>query len=71
MIFYHSTEALFFFNVYLFILRERESAEGKGQRERDGERKSQGSSALSVEPDVGLDHEIQQTWAKIKCWSLN
>ena len=40
-----------FFNVYLFILRERESREGTGSR---GDRESQAGSTLSEKPYMGL-----------------
>ena len=64
-----------FFNVYLFILRERErecvsrgGAEREGERERERERIPSRLCADSAEPDVGLkitNHEIL-TSAKIK-----
>ena len=42
-----------FFNVYLFILREREHEQGTGAKR--GERESQAVSIFTAEPDVGLD----------------
>ena len=38
----------------IYFERERKREEGRG-RERDGERESQADSAVSVEPDVGLE----------------
>ena len=48
----------FFFNVYLFTLREREREStlvSKGGTEGEGERESQAGSTLSTEPDMGLN----------------
>ena len=65
-----------FFNVYLFILIERERERmSRGGAERQGEKEFQAGSTLpaSTEPEVGLeltDHEIM-TWAKIKSRTLN
>ena len=46
-----------FFNVYLFILRERERERERaeeGQRQREGERIPSKLHAVSAEPDAGL-----------------
>ena len=42
------------FFLYLFILRDRARV-GEGQRERKRENPKQALSAISTEPDVGLD----------------
>ena len=47
--------SFFFFNVYVFILRERVCVSGRGQRGRERERESQAVFMLGTEPDVGLD----------------
>ena len=40
--------------------------------ETEGERDSQVDSVLSVEPDLGLDHDPEiMMWAEIKSWTLN
>ena len=60
-IIFKSIYLIFYFNVYLFIL---------GQRE--GERESQAGSVLSVQrPTRSLTNLEIMTWAKIKIWSLN
>ena len=43
---------MIFLNIYLFILRERESG---ARAEREGERESQVGSIVSTEPDMELD----------------
>ena len=50
-----------FLNVYSFILKERECMWGGGGTETEGERESQASSMLSVDPKTGFpshNHEI-------------
>ena len=63
-----------FFNVYLFILRERETEHKQGRGiGRGRERIPNGLHADSTEPDLELDlmnHEIM-TWAKTKSWMFN
>ena len=57
---------------FLFIFESGETSWG-GERQREGERRENPKhSALSAEPDTGLDlsHEIM-TWAEIKSWTLN
>ena len=57
----------FLFNVYLFILREREHKQGSGDTDREGDTESESGSrlrAVSTEPNVGAqtpklrDHDL-------------
>ena len=63
----------FFMFIYLFILKERGSMSGGRRREGDRDRISSRLYAVSMEPDVGLQHrncEIKAQ-AEIKSWTLN
>ena len=45
---------IYFFKLYLLILRERRSASGEGQRQRERERIPSRLCIVSEEPDGGL-----------------
>ena len=62
-----------FFNVYLFILRERETMRRGGAEREGGWETTQAVSLLSTEPDMGLsltNREIM-AWDKIKSQTFN
>ena len=63
-----------FFNVYFFILREREreSENRGGTKKRGRQRILSRFHTVSTEPNVGLkiiNHELM-TWAQTKSWTL-